>query len=301
MRGLGRFGELEQINNKQERILSDMSIKAMNWVWEQGRAEGSDRLVLLALADFADDNGDCFGSWETMSRKTRLGRSTIARSVKRLKESGELIEIEQSRVVGGRNMATVWRIPVKGGCQAEKREVSEEDVGGVKLGPGGCQAGTPTQMNVTELKTTERQSPQAAPVAAAAQPPQDKQNPSLPLDSVKAKLKVVPKPDRPVAPATPLPHGPRFAHAWGEWVQFRKEIKKPMPPTTVAMQLKSLASLSEVDACDCIATSMRHGWTGLFPDKYKGQSSGKPQGKVMPLPDNDPFAEELAELRALRA
>jgi hypothetical protein len=62
-----------------------------------------------------------------------------------------------------------------------------------------------------------------------------------------------------------------------------------------------LASLSEVDACDCIATSMRHGWTGLFPDKYKGQSSGKPQGKVMPLPDNDPFAEELAELRALRA
>ena len=43
-----------------------MSVKATTWAWYDSKAEGADLLVLLALADFADETGRCFGSWGTM-------------------------------------------------------------------------------------------------------------------------------------------------------------------------------------------------------------------------------------------
>jgi hypothetical protein len=34
-----------------------MSVKVMSWVWDHSRAEGTDRLVLLAIADSAEHDG----------------------------------------------------------------------------------------------------------------------------------------------------------------------------------------------------------------------------------------------------
>jgi len=123
-----------------------MSVAATTWVWSDSKSEGADRLVLLALADFADETGRCFGSWGTMQRKTRLSKSTIARSLKRLEESGELKLIEASRIVNGRNFASVWQLPV---------QASDEQGGGVRMTPGGgvtmtpgwCHDDTPTETN----------------------------------------------------------------------------------------------------------------------------------------------------------
>jgi hypothetical protein len=115
-----------------------MSVKATTWVWSDSKSEGADRLVLLALADFADETGRCFGSWGTMQRKTRLSKSTIARSLKRLEESGELKLIEASRIVNGRNFASVWQLPV---------QASDEQGGGVTMTPGWCHDDTPTETN----------------------------------------------------------------------------------------------------------------------------------------------------------
>ena len=115
-----------------------MSVAATTWVWNSSKSEGADRLVLLALADFADESGRCFGSWGTMQRKTRLSKSTIARSLKRLEESGELKLIEASRIVNGRNFASVWQLPI---------QASDEQGGGVTMTPGWCQDDTPTEIN----------------------------------------------------------------------------------------------------------------------------------------------------------
>jgi hypothetical protein len=131
-----------------------MSVKATDWVWTSSKAEGADRLVLLALADFADESGRCFGSWGTMQRKTRLSKSTIARSLKRLEESGELKLIEASRIVNGRNFASVWQLPV---------QASDEQGGGVRMIPGGgvrmtpgwCQDDTPTEINYSSPSSSE--------------------------------------------------------------------------------------------------------------------------------------------------
>ena len=63
----------------------------MNWVWESSQAVGNDRLVLLAIADRANDEGrDAWPSVSTLAQKTRLHARTVQRCIKSLLESGEL-------------------------------------------------------------------------------------------------------------------------------------------------------------------------------------------------------------------
>ena len=159
-----------------------MSVKATSWVWQESKSEGADRLVLLALADFADEVGRCFGSWGTLESKTRLSRSTIVRSLKRLEALGELARVEESRVVGSRNLATVWQLPVKGVSERDRYHCDTPP--GVIVTPPRCQDDTPTCINTHETLSIEP-TPSAPPTLA--QPPQltvIKESNSLPsLDS----------------------------------------------------------------------------------------------------------------------
>ena len=74
-----------------------MSVKALSAVWEESRATGSDLLVLLAMADWADHQGRCYPSYSQLAEKARVSRATVAASVARLVD--ELQEV--ARVRGG--------------------------------------------------------------------------------------------------------------------------------------------------------------------------------------------------------
>lgn len=63
----------------------------MTWVWSASRSEPTDRLVLLAIADTANDDGaEAYPSMATLTRKTGLHERSIQRALKRLTELGEL-------------------------------------------------------------------------------------------------------------------------------------------------------------------------------------------------------------------
>ena len=71
-----------------------MSIRVMNEVWESRKFEGNQLLLLLALADFAsDDGGNVFPSVEKMAEKTRASRRTVQRNLRKLEDEGVLIEV----------------------------------------------------------------------------------------------------------------------------------------------------------------------------------------------------------------
>jgi hypothetical protein len=78
-----------------------VSIRVMNWVWEHSTAKGTERLLLLAIADSADDTGrNAFPSVETLAHKIVMSPRTVQRLVARLESAGF---IEVRRNLGGRD------------------------------------------------------------------------------------------------------------------------------------------------------------------------------------------------------
>lgn len=67
-----------------------MSIRVMSHVWKHSQAKGGDLLVLLAIADFADDSGTAYPSIATLGLKARLDGRNVQRSIRRLITAGEL-------------------------------------------------------------------------------------------------------------------------------------------------------------------------------------------------------------------
>lgn len=67
-----------------------MSVKLMAAVWERGPQDQRDLLMLLAIADHANDDGVCWPSVQLLANKSRCSRSTAYRTMKRLYEAGFL-------------------------------------------------------------------------------------------------------------------------------------------------------------------------------------------------------------------
>ena len=67
-----------------------MSIKVMSAVWSSGPQNKTELLVLLALADNADDTGKCWPSYETISKKSRVTRRHVIRIINKLCNDGYL-------------------------------------------------------------------------------------------------------------------------------------------------------------------------------------------------------------------
>lgn len=86
-----------------------MSVKAMQWVWEHSRSGGNLRLVLLAIADSADHDGDnAWPSVATIAAKCSLSERTVQRAIQVLEEMGELVVARQA---GGSSATRADRRP----------------------------------------------------------------------------------------------------------------------------------------------------------------------------------------------
>ena len=67
-----------------------MSIKVMQWAWEQAIFNGTRKLVLLALADRANDDGECWPGITSLADKCSIPRRTLIRALTDLEEQGFL-------------------------------------------------------------------------------------------------------------------------------------------------------------------------------------------------------------------
>ena len=67
-----------------------MSIKAMNWAWSVERLRPAERLVLLALADYADETGSCFPSQDALAERACCSTRTVRRVLDLFEEVGIL-------------------------------------------------------------------------------------------------------------------------------------------------------------------------------------------------------------------
>jgi DNA-binding Lrp family transcriptional regulator len=84
-----------------------VSIACMTRVWEHSRHKGSELLVLLAIADFAHDDGsNAFPSIGTLAKKTRLSVRSVQDILRKLERSGEL-RVDYEAGPGGTNVYQV--------------------------------------------------------------------------------------------------------------------------------------------------------------------------------------------------
>jgi len=68
-----------------------VSVKVMTWVWDHSSSRGSDRLVLLAIADCASEDGsNAYPSMAELVRKTGLSERAVQYAIKALVALGEL-------------------------------------------------------------------------------------------------------------------------------------------------------------------------------------------------------------------
>lgn len=67
-----------------------MSVRLMSRVWEYSRNSGNDLLMLLAIADFADDDGWAYPSISTLAEKCRMTSRNVNLILAQLRKSGEL-------------------------------------------------------------------------------------------------------------------------------------------------------------------------------------------------------------------
>lgn len=80
-----------------------MSVRTMAKVWELSRHSGSHLLMMLAIADFADDSGNAYPAVPTLAEKCRMKQRNAQIILAALKDSGEL-EIRANEGPKGTNL-----------------------------------------------------------------------------------------------------------------------------------------------------------------------------------------------------
>ena len=85
----------------------------MKWAWQQALTPTL-KLVLMALADAADDQGVCWPSISTLAKKCSVSTRTVRRSLRVLIDSGMLIA-EARRRGDGSSTSNRYRLLIAGG------------------------------------------------------------------------------------------------------------------------------------------------------------------------------------------
>lgn len=108
-----------------------MSVTMMAIVWgDDSLKHRSELLVMLALADFARDDGLCWPSIETVARKARVSVRGVQDVILRMEKAGKLV-VETGQGQKGTNLYRV----IKGGCSGCTPQPAAGKSGGKSGGP----------------------------------------------------------------------------------------------------------------------------------------------------------------------
>lgn len=83
-----------------------MSIEVMSRVWKDSKREGTELLLLLAIADYADDHGVAHPYKAQLAKKCRISERTVQRLLKKIEDEGEL-EIRRADGRGNRMLLKI--------------------------------------------------------------------------------------------------------------------------------------------------------------------------------------------------
>lgn len=163
-----------------------MSVDALSWALRTSGPDaphGSARLVLIVLADMADEAGSCFPRVSLIAERANLTAKNAKAAIRRLEEMG-LVRTVQRPVPGSKNRSNRYFLSVPGA--ADPYDIDDQ-IGGSEQPPTGRSEQTPTggpeQTPITITSNPHQEEPPYSPPAGTS--PQsvavaDNQHPSGP-------------------------------------------------------------------------------------------------------------------------
>lgn len=173
----------------------------MTLAWSAVVGDHTDKLVLLALADNANDQGECYPSLTSIASRCEVHRATVVRSIQALESAGHI----SRHVRPGRN--TVYMVhPSQSATSRTELPVAGSDQ--------------------SQRATNPSQRATSPPSPITPSPSENRHKPSK-----RARVTV---PDEP-------PPSNLNVEAWHRWEQYRKQIRKPIHPASKPSAQRKLA------------------------------------------------------------
>lgn len=88
-----------------------MSNEALTWAWSRRGLKATEKLVLIRLADYADEQGSCFPSQKRVAEDCGMDRMTVNRALQRLADAA-LVSSEKRRR-GGRQTSSRYYLALQ--------------------------------------------------------------------------------------------------------------------------------------------------------------------------------------------
>lgn len=109
-----------------------MSARALNWAWEQTPLTTTQKLVLAALADRADDDGECWPSIRWIVDKCQpITEQTAKRAVADLAKQGLVTKVERKRKANGDYSVWIYRLPIAQVTSDTCAQVTDDTCAGI--------------------------------------------------------------------------------------------------------------------------------------------------------------------------
>nr|WP_202611727.1 helix-turn-helix domain-containing protein [Proteus sp. G2663] len=246
----------------------NVSNKLTGYVWDAcavSGVKGTKLMIMVRLADYSSDEGVAYPSVETISRQIGAGISTIRNACNELERDGWLVK--KQRRNGNRNASNLYFLNVdklekialeeNAKLRKQREKLSNfhrpdsdrtENSKNVRFDPpeSGVQGGFHPPESGGDPQVNSKHDPQV----------NSKHDPQELLEGKKSKNKFDPKLAKPSNVSDEV---------WLDWINFRKEIKKPLTETMCKQQAKKLSLCTDANAVIC--NSIANGWQGLFPER----------------------------------
>ena len=234
-----------------------MSIRIMSQVWNMEIEDSTTKLTLMALADFSDDEGYCYPSYEVLAKKISKSKRTAIRAVEKLAELG-FLQKEKRELNDGTSRTNLYKIV------SEKERVTQ----------------TPPMMtNEKEAVTymTSHSGTDDTRVVTNVSLHSDKGVTPINITTNRTVSRTIKEPS-----INPLPPKgvslPDFIdpNLWQEYLAYKKERREKLSSKGIEMKFSEWAKWASegIDVNECLREAMRNEWQGVFKPKptYKVQN-----------------------------
>lgn len=206
--------------------------------------------LYCVLSRLTNRDGSARASIKTLCRRCRKSKRTVRSALRKLAAEG-FLEVVRSTGRGNSNSYLLPHIAIrKGGV----REPLNDGKGGVREPLSTAQSGS---------RNVRKVGPGVS----------ERVGPGSPLQDVSSKRRVQ---DTPLPPLPASLAVGSVAELLEEFVAMRREMRKPLTPTSTKALFRMLERLGPVKAAEALTKSLTNQWQGVFdPDERKSNRNGK--------------------------